>query len=364
MTIPPASGVLELTGRGGGFLRRCEASYQPLSNDVRIEDRLVRQYGLRTGDDITGATRSGKGNPVLAEVTTLHGRPPAELRERPEFQTLPAVHPDQPLRLECGLTRLGRPDSTNRIIDLLCPFGKGQRALIVSPAKAGKTMVLQAIAEGVSRNYPGAALFILLVDERPEEVFEIEAAGFGEVIASSFDHPAARHVATAELVLERARRRVELGQDAVLIVDSITRLARAHNAAAKGTGRTLSGGMDAESLERPKRFFGSARQVDPRRGGGSLTIVATSLVDTGSKMDQLIFEEFKGTGNSELVLSRDLAERRVFPAIDVVASGTRKEELLLSEEALATSRRIRQQIARMSPLDAMSVVLGELRASA
>jgi transcription termination factor Rho len=361
MTTPPASGVLELSGRGGGFLRRREASYQPQSGDIRVEDRLVRQLGLRTGDEITGTTRTGKGGTVLGEVTALCGRPPGELRERPEFQTLPAIHPDQPLKLDCGLTRLGRPDPTNRIIDLLCPFGKGQRALIVSPAKAGKTMVLQAIAEGVSRNYPGAALFILLVDERPEEVFEMEAAGFGEVIASTFDNPATRHVAASELVLERARRRVELGQDVVLVVDSITRLARAHNAAAKGTGRTLSGGMDAESLERPKRFFGSARQVDPRKGGGSLTIIATALVDTGSKMDQLIFEEFKGTGNSELVLSRELAERRVFPAIDVVASGTRKEELLLSEEGLAQSRRIRQQIARMTPMDAMSVVLGELR---
>jgi transcription termination factor Rho len=358
-----AAGVLQLASRtgAGGHLRRREAGYLPQSGDLRVEDRLVRQHGLRTGDDLTGPVRSGKGAPTLAEVATLNGRPAGQVGERPEFQNLPAVHPDQPLRLECELVRQGQQDQTNRIIDLICPFGKGQRALIVAPAKAGKTMVLEAIAAGVSANYPAAALFILLVDERPEEVFEMEAAGYGEVVASSFDNPPAQHVEVAELLLERARRRVELGQDVVLIVDSITRLARAYNAVVKGTGRTLSGGVDAQALERPKRFFGSARQVAPAKGGGSLTIIATALVDTGSKMDQLIFEEFKGTGNSELVLSRDLAERRVFPAIDLVASGTRKEELLLSPEALAAARAIRQRIARMTPLDAMTDLLGELK---
>jgi transcription termination factor Rho len=354
-------GVLELSGRAGGFLRRRQAGYLPLGNDVRVEDRVIRQFGLRAGDEITGATRSGKGGSVLERVETINGGPAAELRERPNFAQLTAIHPDQQLRLECDLVRQGRPDPTNRIIDLLCPFGKGQRALIVAPAKAGKTMVLQAIAEGVSRNYPAATLFILLVDERPEEVFEIEAAGFGEVIASSFDNPASQHVALAELLLERSRRRVELGEDVVLIMDSLTRLARAHNAVVQGTGRTLSGGLDAQALERPKRFFGSARQVDPAKGGGSLTIIATALIDTGSKMDQLIFEEFKGTGNSELVLSRELAERRVFPAIDLVASGTRKEELLLAEPALAATKKIRQRIARLTPLDAMNDLLLELR---
>ena len=354
-------GILELSGRSGGALRRREAGYLPQGNDIKVEDRLVRQLGLRTGDEIMGDTRRGKGGSFLDRVATINGRTPEEIRERPEFQNLPAVHPDQPLRLECGMSRQGQADQTNRIIDLVCPFGKGQRALIVASAKGGKTMVLQAIAEGVSTNYPEAALFILLVDERPEEVFEIEAAGFGEVIASSFDNPAAQHVALAELLLERARRRVELGGDVVLIVDSLTRLARAHNAVVKGTGRTLSGGLDAQALERPKRFFGSARQVDSVRGGGSLTIIATALVDTGSKMDDLIFEEFKGTGNSELVLSRELAERRVFPAINLVASGTRKEELLLTGPALLASNRLRQRIARMSPLDAMNDLLTDLR---
>ena len=354
-------GILELSGRSGGALRRREAGYLPQANDIKVEDRLVRQLGLRTGDEITGDTRRGKGGGFLDRVATVNGKSPEEIRERPEFQNLPAVHPDQPLRLECGMLRQGQADQTNRIIDLVCPFGKGQRALIVASAKGGKTMVLQAIAEGVSTNYPDAALFILLVDERPEEVFEMEAAGVGEVIASSFDNPAAQHVALAELLLERARRRVELGGNVVLIVDSLTRLARAHNAVVKGTGRTLSGGLDAQALERPKRFFGSARQVDPSRGGGSLTIIATALVDTGSKMDDLIFEEFKGTGTSELVLSRELAERRVFPAINLVASGTRKEELLLTGPALVASNRLRQRIARMSPLDAMNDLLTDLR---
>ena len=247
------------------------------------------------------------------------------------------------------------------MIDILCPFGKGQRALIVASAKAGKTMVLQSIAQGISANYPEAGLYVLLVDERPEEVFEMEAMGVGEVIASSFDNPAQQHVSVAELTLERARRRVELGEDVVLIVDSLTRLARAYNTVEKGTGRTLSGGLDAQSLERPKRFLGSARKIDAAQGGGSLTIIATALVDTGSRMDQVIFEEFKGTGNSELVLSRELAERRVFPAIDLVASATRREELLLSQEALAVSRLLRQRIAGMTSINAMNDLLTDMR---
>ena len=296
----------------------------------------------------------------LETITTVHGRSPEALRERPEFSRLAAVHPNEQLRLE-ATTPEGQEDFTNRVIDLLCPLGKGQRALIVAPAKAGKTMVLQSIAKGVSLNYPGADLFILLVDERPEEVFEMEAAGVGEVVASSFDNPAQRHVAVAELTLERARRRVELGDDVVLIVDSLTRLARAYNTVEKGTGRTLSGGLDAQSLEKPKRFLGSARRIDQSQGGGSLTIIATALVDTGSKMDQVIFEEFKGTGNSELVLSRELAERRIFPAIDLVASSTRREELLLSEEALAATRALRQRISAMTPINAMSDLLTDLR---
>jgi len=356
-------GIFEKAGPNRGFLRRPATGYLPSGSDVHVADRLIRQYGLRPGDEIAGEARNaGKGrNHALERVTTINGRPPDAIRHRPEFSRLAAIHPSEPLKLECGLVRRGQADFTNRVIDLLCPLGKGQRALVVAPAKAGKTMVLQSIAEGVSTNYPGAQLFILLVDERPEEVFEMESAGFGEVIASSFDNPARQHVAVAELLLERARRRVELEEDVVLIVDSLTRLARAYNTVEKGTGRTLSGGLDAQSLEKPKRFLGSARAVDPSQGGGSLTIIATALVDTGSRMDQVIFEEFKGTGNSELVLSRELAERRIFPAIDLVASATRREELLVSPEALDVMRALRQRIASMSPVNAMNYLLDEMR---
>jgi transcription termination factor Rho len=356
-------GVLDLAGKGSGFLRRREAGYLPAEGDVHVAERIIRQYELRVGDEIDGTTRpGGKGRgSTLEKVTAINGRSPEQVRGRPEFTRLGAIHPNEQLRLESELVRQGQADFTNRLIDILCPLGKGQRALIVAPAKAGKTMVLQSIAAGVAANYPAATLLILLVDERPEEVFEMEAAGVGEVVASSFDNPASQHVRVAELLLERARRRVELGEDVVLIVDSLTRLARAYNTVEKGTGRTLSGGLDAQSLEKPKRFLGSARKVDPAQGGGSLTIIATALVDTGSKMDQVIFEEFKGTGNSELVLSRELAERRIFPAIDLVASATRREELLLSEEALAVSRLLRHRIAGMPPVAAMNELIADMR---
>ena len=356
-------GVLQLAGKSNGFLRRREAGYLPDRTDVHVGERVIRQYELRAGDEIDGETRpGGKGRgATLEKVTAIDGRPPADVRRRADFSQLGAIHPNEQLRLEFGHTRQGQPDYTNRVIDILCPFGKGQRALIVAPTKAGKTMVLEAIAEGIAANYPKATLLTLLVDERPEEVFEMEALGVGEVIASSFDNPASQHVQVAELTLERARRRVELGEDVVLIVDSLTRLARAYNTVEKGTGRTLSGGLDAQSLERPKRFLGSARKIDAAQGGGSLTIIATALVDTGSKMDQVIFEEFKGTGNSELVLSRELAERRVFPAIDLVASATRREELLLSQEALAVTRLLRQRIAGMSAINAMNDLLTDMK---
>lgn len=263
--------------------------------------------------------------------------------------------------LECGLERYGQPDYTNRVIDLLCPFGLGQRALIVAPAKAGKTMVLQAVAQGIVQNRPDSQLLILLVDERPEEVTEMESCGFGEVVASSFDFPPDRHIALAQLTLERARRRVELGEDVVIILDSITRLARAFNAVERGSGKTLSGGLDATSLEEPKRFLGSARNINRAQGGGSLTIIGTALIDTGSKMDQVIYEEFKGTGNSELVLSRELAERRIFPAFDLTASATRREELLLSEEVLRASQLLRKRLANVPPVDAMNELLSLMK---
>jgi transcription termination factor Rho len=286
----------------------------------------------------------GRGkNPPLTRIEAVNGHPPETVSGRPDFHRLSALHPNEQLFLECDLLRRGQPDPTNRIIDLFCPLGKGQRAMIVAPAKAGKTMVLQAIAEGVVRNYPSSTLYILLVDERPEEVTEMEMCGFGEVVSSSFDHPADRHVSVAEITLERARRRVELGEDVVIILDSITRLARAYNTSERSSGKTLSGGLDANSLEKPKRFLGSARNIDPDQGGGSLTIIATALIETGSRMDDVIFEEFKGTGNSELVLSRELSDRRIFPAIDLNGSATRREELLLGPDALRVSHLLRRE---------------------
>jgi transcription termination factor Rho len=360
----PAFGVLDLTSGGAGFLRTRDCSYLPCDGDVYVPPKLVQRFGLRSGDDITGEAGPSPGrgkNPPLMHIDTVNGLPPDQLGRRPDFNRLSALHPNQQLVLECGMLRRGQPDYTNRVIDLLCPLGKGQRAMIVSPSKAGKTTVLQTVAEGIVRNYPETALFVLLVDERPEEVTEMEMCGFGEVVASSFDHPAERHVAVAEITLERARRRVEMGQDAVIILDSITRLARAYNTTERGTGKTLTGGLDASSLDKPKRFLGSARNIDPSQGGGSLTIIATALVDTGSRMDDVIFEEFKGTGNSELVLSRELADRRIFPAIDLNASATRREELLLNESMLRASHALRRELSGMPAHDAMNVLLTRMK---
>jgi transcription termination factor Rho len=357
-------GILEVLGGGSGFIRRKDSGYVPSKEDIYVGSRVINKFGLRTGDELSGDVgkrpRNGK-SPPLTHLRTVNGRPPEEARNRPEFNRLSAMHPDEQLKLECGRTVGGRPDYTNRVIDLFCPFGKGQRALIVAPAKAGKTMVMQSVAEGIVTNHPECVLFILLVDERPEEVTEMEAAGFGEVVASTFDRPAERHTQVAEMTLERARRRVEMGDDVVIILDSITRLARAYNTVEEGSGRTLSGGLDANSLEKPKRFLGSARKVADDQGKGSLTIIATALVDTGSRMDQVIFEEFKGTGNSELVLSRDLADRRIYPAIDLTGSATRKEELLLDDDALDLSRALRRQLAGVGTADAMTELLGVMK---
>ncbi len=363
-TPPAPLGILEVLGGGSGFIRRKDAGFVPSKEDIYVGSRVINKFGLRSGDELSGDVgkrpRNGK-SPPLTHLRTVNGRPPEEAKNRPDFNRLSAMHPDEQLKLECGRTVGGRPDYTNRVIDLFCPFGKGQRALIVAPAKAGKTMVMQSVAEGIVTNHPECVLFILLVDERPEEVTEMEAAGFGEVIASTFDRPAERHCQVAEMTLERARRRVEMGDDVVIILDSITRLARAYNTVEEGSGRTLSGGLDAQSLEKPKRFLGSARKVANDQGKGSLTIIATALVDTGSRMDQVIFEEFKGTGNSELVLSRDLADRRIYPAIDLTASATRKEELLLDDDALDLSRALRRQLAGVGTADAMSELLGVMK---
>ncbi len=360
-------GVLQVLPKGSGFIRRHEDGYVHGGLDIYVSPAIVNHFGLRTGDEITGAAspRQNSGPPgkmpPLRYLDQVNGAPPDEARDRMQFNRLRAMHPRHQLKLECGRTHVGEPDMTNRIIDLFCPLGKGQRAMIVAPAKAGKTTVLQSIAEGIGRNHPECRLIILLVDERPEEVTEIEACGFGEVVASTFDLSPERHCQVAEITLERARRQVESGNDVVVILDSITRLARAHNAVEAGSGRTLSGGLDATSLEKPKRFLGSARLISPDQGGGSLTIVATALVDTGSRMDQVIFEEFKGTGNCELVLSRELADRRIFPAVDVKASATRKEELLLAPDALRISRAMRRQLSSSMPAEAMDELLRVMR---
>ncbi|MEX0891031.1 MAG: transcription termination factor Rho [Gemmatimonadota bacterium] len=357
-------GVLDITSSGAAFIRRRDAGYLPGDDDIYVDRKLIQKFRLRTGDELWGEAGQSPGrgkNPPLARLDLVNGHPPDEVARRSEFNRLSAQHPNEHLVLECGLERNGKTDYTNRVIDLICPLGKGQRALIVAPAKAGKTMVLQAVAEGIVKNYPQASVFILLVDERPEEVTEMEMCGYGEVIASSFDYPADRHVAIAEMTLERARRRAELGEDVVIILDSITRLARAYNTSERGSGKTLTGGLDATSLDKPKRFLGSARKIDPEQGGGSLTIIATALIETGSRMDDVIFEEFKGTGNSELVLSRELADRRIWPAIDINPSATRREELLFSEQGLTAARLLRRDLSDMSSPEAMEQLLARMR---
>jgi len=360
-------GLLEVLGSGSGFVRRRESGYAPGSDDIYVSSRIVQKYGLRSGDELMGIVgtqaRSGK-SPPLAYLALVNDHPPEDAKRRPEFNQLSAMHPDEQLKLECGRTWRNEPELTNRVIDLFCPFGKGQRAMIVAPAKAGKTMVMQAVAEGIVTNHPECHLMILLVDERPEEVTEMEQCGFGEVIASTFDRPPERHVQVAEMTLERARRRVEQGEDVVIILDSITRMARAYNSAQSGSGRTMSGGLDTNALEKPKRFLGSARKIAESQGGGSLTIIATALVDTGSRMDQVIFEEFKGTGNSELLLSRELADKRIYPAIDLNGSSTRKEELLLNDDDLWMSHAMRRQLSGVGPVDGMLELLGAMQKTA
>jgi len=357
-------GILEVLSSGSGFIRRREAGYTPSNEDIYVGAKVIQKFGLRTGDELHGSVgrqpKSGK-SPPLTHLALVNAKPPEDAKRRPDFNRLSAVHPSEQLMLACDREVGGQPDYTNRVIDLFCPLGKGQRAMIVAPSKAGKTTILQSVAEGIVTNNPECRLMILLADERPEEITDMEMCGFGEVIASSFDRPAERHCQVAEMTLERARRYVESGEDVVIILDSITRLARAYNTMEVGSGRTLSGGLDANSLERPKRFIGSARKIDPRQGGGSLTIVATALVDTGSRMDQVIFEEFKGTGNSELVLSREIADKRIFPAIDLNQSATRKEELLLEPDALAVSRAMRRQLSDVAPSDAMNELLGVMK---
>ena len=340
--------------RDGGFIRRAANSYLSDPGDAFVPPNVSRQYNLRRGDAVFATTgRDNRGRIVVAEITQINGDDPALALKRPDFGALTASYPERKLKLETGRPAKGGPELTRRAIDLIAPIGYGQRALIVAPARAGKTMLLQAIVEGVAVNHPQAVLLVLLVDERPEEVSEMITWGYGEVVASSFDMPASRHTDVTEMVLERARRMVELGKDVVIVLDSITRMARAYNTVERGTGRTLSGGLDATAMARPKAFFGSARSVAPEHGGGSLTIIATALVETGSRMDDVIFEEFKGTGNCEIKLDRSLAEKRIFPAIDVSVSGTRREDKLFPPHQLEHVYTLRRGLQQMPSSSAM-----------
>jgi transcription termination factor Rho len=340
--------------RDGGFIRRAGNSYLAEPGDAYVAPQLVRQYGLRRGDTIVASTgRDHRGRSAVVELLKINDQDPALATRRPDFGSLTATYPERKLSLETGRPAKGGPELTRRAIDLIAPVGYGQRALIVAPARAGKTMLLHAITEGIAINHPNATLLILLVDERPEEVSEAISWGVGEVIASSFDQPAERHVEVTEMVLEHARRLVEMGKDVVIVLDSLTRMARAHNTAERGTGRTLSGGLDSSAMAKPKAFFGSARAVAPKDGGGSLTIISTALVETGSRMDDVIFEEFKGTGNSEIKLDRSLSDKRIFPAFDIATSGTRREEKLYKPEQLDAVYTLRRGLQQMPPQAAM-----------
>ena len=348
--------------RDGGFLRRSVNSYLPDPSDPFVSPALVRLHSLRRGDklDVTYG-RDHRGRQMVIDVQTLNDGSPIVLDKRPDFNTLTASYPDRKLTLETGRPAKTGPELTRRAIDLIAPIGYGQRALIVAPARAGKTTLLQAIVEGVAINHPEAVLIVLLVDERPEEVSEMVTWGYGEVVASSFDMPPKRHVEVADMALERARRQVEMGKDVVIVLDSITRLARAHNTVDRGTGRTMSGGLDSNAMQKPKAFFGSARMIAPEHGGGSLTIIATALVETGSRMDDVIFEEFKGTGNCEIHLDRKLMEKRIYPCLDINKSGTRKEDLLFDERTLNRVWLLRQLLHPLNVIDSMEFLLDKIR---
>jgi len=352
-------GVVEVLPDGFGFLRSPESNYLSGPDDIYVSPSQIRRFGLRTGDTVEGHIRSPKEGEryfALLKVNTINFEDPEKARHKINFDNLTPLYPDERLRMEYEDPT--KKDLSARVIDIVAPIGKGQRALIVSPPRTGKTVLLQNIAHSITANHPETYLIVLLIDERPEEVTDMQRSVKGEVVSSTFDEPASRHVQVAEMVIEKAKRLVEHQRDVVILLDSITRLGRAYNTVVPSSGKVLTGGVDANALQRPKRFFGAARNIEE---GGSLTIIATALVDTGSRMDQVIFEEFKGTGNSELVLSRELAERRIFPAIDLVASATRREELLLDPETLEASRALRQRIAGMTPINAMNDLLVDLR---
>tara|TARA_R110001583_G_scaffold96819_3_gene241387 strand:+ start:95058 stop:96323 length:1266 start_codon:yes stop_codon:yes gene_type:complete len=357
-------GVLEVLPDGFGFLRSPEANYLAGPDDIYVSPSQVRRFGLRTGDTVEGQIRSPKEGEryfALLKVDKVNFDAPEKVRHRINFDNLTPLYPDQPLKMERNVDQDGNNrDITNRVIELVSPLGKGQRALIVAPPRTGKTVMLQNIAHAIEENHPEAYLIVLLIDERPEEVTDMDRSVKGEVISSTFDEPAQRHVQVTEMVLEKAKRLVEHKHDVVILLDSITRLARAYNTVVPSSGKVLTGGVDANALQRPKRFFGAARNIEE---GGSLTIIATALIDTGSRMDEVIFEEFKGTGNSELILDRKLADKRIFPAIDILKSGTRKEELLVGKSELSKMWVLRRILNPMGPQDAMEFLLGKLKST-
>ena len=350
-----SEGVLEVLTDGFGFLRGPEASYLPGHDDVYVSPSQIRKFDLRTGDTILGQIRPPKDGEryfALIKVESINFEAPEDLLRTAFYDNLTPLHPNEKFELERS-----QGDLSTRIMDMLCPIGKGQRGLIVSPPRAGKTMLLQGVAQAITGNHPDVVLIVLLIDERPEEVTEMARSVDGEVVSSTFDEPAERHATVAEIVLEKAKRLVEQGRDVVILLDSITRLARAYNTLCPPSGKVLSGGVDANALHKPKRFFGAARNIEE---GGSLTIIATALVDTGSRMDEVIFEEFKGTGNSEIVLERKLADRRIWPAIDINRSGTRKEELLLSRQSLNQIWVLRKVLQPLGPAEAMQLLIDRL----
>lgn len=352
-------GVLEVVQDGFGFLRSTEANYLPGPDDIYVSPEMIRQYALRTGDTVEGVIRAPGENEryfALTKVERINFEDPEKARHKVAFDNLTPLYPNQRLNMEIEDPTI--KDRSARIIDLVAPIGKGQRSLIVAPPRTGKTVLLQNIAHSIERNHPECYLIVLLIDERPEEVTDMQRSVRGEVISSTFDEPASRHVAVSEMVIEKAKRLVEHKRDVVILLDSITRLGRAFNTVVPSSGKVLTGGVDANALQRPKRFFGAARNIEE---GGSLTIIATALIDTGSRMDEVIFEEFKGTGNSEIVLDRKVADKRVFPAMDILKSGTRKEELLVDSKDLQKTYLLRRILNPMGTTDAVEFLISKLK---
>ena len=356
------SGVLETLQDGFGFLRAIESNYLPGPDDIYIGPNQIRKFGLRTGDTVEGTVRAPKDGEryfALLKVSKINFEDPEKMKHKIAFDNLTPLYPDKPLKMEIETTKIEKkPDLTARLIDLVSPVGKGQRSLIISPPKAGKTIILQNIAQSIAANHPEVYLMVLLIDERPEEVTDMQRTVKGEVISSTFDEPAQRHVAVAEMVIEKAKRLAEHKKDVVILLDSITRLGRAYNAVVPSSGKVLTGGVDANALQRPKRFFGAARNIEE---GGSLTIISTALIDTGSRMDEVIFEEFKGTGNSELILDRKISDKRIFPAIDITKSGTRREELIFEKNDLQKMNVLRRIIGPMGTMDAIEFLNTKLK---